>query len=122
MNLLIPIASFTPNHWIVVAGALLVTWLGVARLVRVIVHDSFPPAVWWRTLWSDRITKNGPWSMLFTCFWCLPFWVVLVCAGWFFLGLVVVWVAWVWWIFWGALAIAYLASVFIRRDEPEARE
>lgn len=97
---------------------LLTAVLGVGRLVRVITYDQFPPSIWWRDTWR-RITNDGPWAKLFTCFWCLPFWVVLVNFGWFYAGTFVDWIAIAWWVFWGALAVAYLASMVIARDSPE---
>ena len=101
--------------------AIVVAILGVGRLTRVIVHDDFPPAMWWRDTWR-RITNDGPWSMLFLCWWCLSFWIALVCIGWFIAGYYVVWIAWTWWIFWGALAVSYAATMVIVRDEPTNNE
>jgi hypothetical protein len=104
------------DFWIVLA-AIIVGIVGVARLTRVIVHDDFPPAVWWRIKWSTW-TKDGPWAKLFLCWWCLSFWVALFCIGWFLLGDVHPFFLWSWWIFWGALAGSYLATMLIVRDEP----
>lgn len=98
--------------------AILVAVLGVGRLTRVIVYDDFPPAVWWRIKWSEW-THDGPWTKLFLCWWCLSFWVSLVCIGWYIVGYYVPWVAWTWWVFWGALAISYAAVMVIVRDEPK---
>ena len=97
--------------------AILVGILGVGRLTRVIVHDDFPPAVWWRMKWSE-ITKDGPWSKLFLCWWCLSFWVSLTCVGWFLLVDIHPAFQWSWWIFWGSLALSYVATMVIVRDEP----
>lgn len=91
--------------------------IGVARLVRVVVYDDFPPAKWWREVWVSWTDGTG-WQMLFTCWWCLSFWVALACIGWWIAGLYVLWAAWAWWIFWGALAVGYLAPMLIVRDEP----
>lgn len=104
------------NIWIAVL-AIIVGIVGVARLTRVIVHDDFPPAVWWRTKWSEW-THDGPWAKLFLCWWCLSFWIALVCIGWFLLIDVSAFFLWTWWIFWGALALSYLATMLIVRDEP----
>lgn len=101
----------------VFAAAAIVAILGVGRLTRAIVHDDFPPSVWWRITWS-RITNDGPWSKLFLCWWCLSFWVALFCIGWFIAGWYVAWIAWAWWIFWGGLALGYAATMVIVRDEP----
>lgn len=101
--------------------AILVAVFGVGRLTRVIVHDDFPPAMWWRDTWR-KMTGDGPWSMLFLCWWCLSFWVALFCIGWFIAGYYIVWIAWTWWIFWGALAVSYAATMVIVRDEPTNNE
>ncbi len=97
--------------------AILVGIVGVARLTRVIVHDDFPPAVWWRIKWAE-ITHDGPWKMLFYCWWCLSFWIALVCIGWFLLIDIHPAFMWSWWIFWGALALSYVSTMLIVRDEP----
>lgn len=105
------------NIWIALL-AILVGVVGVARLTRVIVHDDFPPAVWWRIKWATW-THDGPWAKLFLCWWCLSFWVALVCIGWFLLIDVAAFFMWSWWIFWGALALSYAATMLIVRDEPK---
>ena len=111
------IAITIDDHWIIFI-AIIVAIVGVARLTRAIVHDDFPPFVWWRIKWSTW-TKDGPWAKLFHCWWCLSFWVALVCIGWFLLTAVHVFFLWTWWIFWGGLALSYLATMLIVRDEPK---
>lgn len=100
--------------------ALAVAVLGVGRLVRVITYDSFPPAAafrrWWTRWTMDH--NHGDWEILFRCPWCLPPWIVLICGGWFALSFLAEWVAWTWWLFWGWLAITYVISMVIVRDEP----
>lgn len=105
------------NIWIALL-AIVVGVVGVARLTRAVVHDDFPPFVWWRIQWA-RITNDGPWDKLFNCWWCLSFWVALTCIGWFLLIDVHVFFLWSWWIFWGGLALGYLATMLIVRDEPK---
>lgn len=92
--------------------------LGVARLVRAIVYDDFPPSVWWRDRWESWTDGTG-WQNLFMCWWCLSFWVALACIGWYIAGLYFLWVAWAWWIWWGGLALGYLAPMIIVRDQPK---
>jgi undecaprenyl pyrophosphate phosphatase UppP len=111
------IAITIDDHWMLVL-AIIVAVVGVARLTRAIVHDDFPPFVWWRIKWSTW-TKDGPWAKLFHCWWCLSFWVALVCIGWFLLIAVHAFFLWTWWIFWGGLALSYLATMLIVRDEPK---
>lgn len=92
--------------------------LGVARLTRVAVYDDFPPAVWIRDRWVG-LTDGTGWQQLALCWWCLAFWVALLCIAWWIAAIFVVWIAWSWWIFWGALALGYLAPMVIVRDTPE---
>lgn len=99
----------------IVLLTLAVAVLGVARLTRVAVFDEFPPAEWWRNKWVGWTDGSG-WQNLFLCWWCLAFWVALLCIGWWIGGLYVLWLGWAWWIFWGALAIGYLAPMVIVRD------
>ncbi|UDL15394.1 membrane protein [Microbacterium phage Pepe25] len=94
--------------------------LGVARLTRVMVYDDFPPSKWWREKWVEWTDGTG-WQMLFICWWCLSFWIALVCVGWWIGALFVPGLGWAWWIFWGALAIGYVAPMIIVRDEPAER-
>jgi hypothetical protein len=96
--------------------AVIVGVVGAARLTRVVTYDDFPPAMWWRIKWAE-ITHDGPWAKLFTCSWCLAWYIVLVMMGTFLLTFVWVWAAWLWWIFWGSLAMAYLASMWVYWDE-----
>lgn len=91
--------------------------LGVGRFVRAVVYDLFPPLVWWREKWTSWTDGTG-WQLLFTCWWCLSFWVSAACIGWWIWGLFVPWAAWAWWIFWGSFALGYLVPMLIVRDEP----
>ncbi len=99
----------------VIALTIAVAVLGVARLTRAIVYDAFPPAMWWRERW-EIWTRGGPWAKLFTCWWCLSFWIAGACVGWYIASLYFAWAAWAWWIFWGSFALAYLAPMVIVRD------
>lgn len=103
---------------ITIVLAALVAILGAGRLTRIIFWDSFPPAVAFRMAW-DKLTIGNSWNILFHCPWCLAPWVMLACIGWFALGTIVFWVAVVWWVFWGWLALSYVASMVVVRDEPE---
>lgn len=114
--------------WMLVLGAVATGILGVGRLTRVIVYDSFPPAVWLRMKWDEftdgkgnpesPLSRNG-WNSLLHCWWCMSFWVALGCVGWWILGGFIPWVAYAWWVFWGALAISYVSTMIVVRDEPK---
>lgn len=93
--------------------------LGVARLSRAVTYDKFPPFAWWRTKWMQWTDRGSDWPLLFSCWWCLSFWVAAVCVGWYVASWHVLWLAWAWWIFWGTFALAYLAPMIIVRDGDE---
>lgn len=121
---MIPITSLSPEFTSVIA--ILVGILGVARLTRVIVFDTFPPAVWWRIRWDRMVPKEKGgwfelWNKLFHCWWCLSMWVALACIAWW-VWLTPLHVAWAlaWWVFWGALALGYIATMVIVRDDPNS--
>ena len=61
--------------WTVAAFAVGV--LSAARLTRLVMHDSFPPAVWFRIKWDD-VTEDNGWNPLFHCHWCLSPWMTLI--------------------------------------------
>lgn len=98
--------------------AVLVAVLGAGRLTRVITYDDYPPSVWVRNWWR-KVTRDGGWSKLASCFWCASPWVMLVCMG---TGLISFNQAWepVWWLFWGWLALSYVTAMVIARDEPNS--
>lgn len=106
-----------PWWWLV---AVAVAVLGVGRLTRVVTYDKFPPAMWLRQRWTDWVVKHRheAWNVLFYCPWCMAPWLMALCGGWFALTFTAAWVAWTWWIFWGWLALAYVTSMVIVRDEP----
>lgn len=100
--------------WLV--PAVLVAVIGVARVVRLITHDDFPPSVWFRDA-VQKIADGSPWGKVAFCLWCATPWIMLLCGGWFALSLTVEWAAWAWWVFWGWMALSYLASLFTYWDE-----
>lgn len=94
--------------------------LGGGRLVRLIVHDSYPPAVavreWWvRLTWDEEKQVEGRWGLLATCHWCAAPYVTAVV-------LLSAWLTdlhWGWWLFWGWLAASYVTAMVVERDEKD---
>jgi hypothetical protein len=105
-----------PNPWYLIAAAV-VAILGVGRLTRVLVVDSYPPAAWLRDKWRT-VTKDGDWSLLALCFWCSSPWIMAVAMVWFWGGTHVLWLGVAWWVFWGWLALSYATAMVIARDDP----
>lgn len=107
--------------WFVAVLTIATIIFGSGRLTRVLVHDSFPPVVWFRIKW-DNLTEEGRlsgWNSLIHCHWCSSFWITAGCIGWLIGGWYAEWAMWAWWVFWGALAASYLSTMVIVRDEPE---
>lgn len=111
------IESMTPNLWLALLLSAVTLTLGAGRLTRIITYDTWPPATKFRIWWA-KVTNDGPWVKLFTCFWCLGPWVTLAALGWYVAGLYVWWLALSWWAFWGWLALSYVTSMIVARDEP----
>lgn len=86
--------------------------LSAARLTRLLTQDSFPPAAWLRVKW-DALTKDGPWSTLVHCHWCLSPWFTLFIGAWMYFSHM----HWTWWAFNGWLAASYLVAMVVERDE-----
>lgn len=110
-------ADFT-NPLLVVA-AVIVAAFGIGRVIRLVTVDDFPPSVWVRSRWN-RLVNGSTWTKVFGCLWCFSPYITAVCMGWFFLGLFV----WspllvAWWVLWGFAGLSYVASMIVRRDEPD---
>lgn len=104
----------TVAFWLAVG---LVGVIGTARLVRLLVFDTYPPSVWARVTW-DRITRDGPWSTLVHCGYCAAPWITVISIAW-------AWWSdfhWTWWLFYGWLTISYLAAIIVSYDEPVGPE
>lgn len=95
--------------------------LGVGRLARLITYDAFPPSVWWRKTWAGVTAKpdgsEGSWEKLFTCYWCLTPWLVLVAGVALYIAWDVLWLAVIWLVFFAWLGISYVISMIVNRDE-----
>lgn len=114
--------DFITTHPMTGVLAVLVLIIGVGRITRLITYDAFPPSIWWRITWAGWTAlpngENGPWTKLFTCFWCLSPWLTLLGGAAFFLTFAAVWFAWVWWLFLSWMALSYLVAMLVARDDP----
>lgn len=99
---------------IVVLAAVIIGTLSAARLTRLLTQDTFPPAVWFRIKW-DNLTEGSGWNTLFHCHWCLAPWMTLPVGLWGWLSNLHT----SWWVFNAWLAVAYVASMIVERDEKE---
>lgn len=103
-----PVSIF---EWV---AASLVAVLGIARIIRLVVFDDFPPSVWFRTKWED-LTNNGPWVKLVECGFCLAPYVTAASMAWAYFSDL----HWSWWLFHGWLALAYVAPIIVSYDQPD---
>lgn len=102
--------EFLPE-WAYFGLAVVAGILAAARLTRLLVHDSYPPARSTRERW-DRLTKDGEWSELVHCHYCAAPYVTAV----------VMLAAWLsdlhtaWWVVCGWLAASYLVAMVVSND------
>lgn len=98
----------TPFVWVAVA---VVSVVSSARITRLVTWDSFPPSIWVRRTW-DSVTREGSWSLLMSCPWCLSFWIhgIVVLSGYYS--------DWhlVWWLVNGIFGGSYIAAMIVVRD------
>jgi len=99
---------------VLVIAAVIVGTLSIARLTRLITQDTFPPAVWLRIKWDDA-TEGSGWNSLLHCHWCIAPWITLPIGLWGWLTNLQP----AWWVFNAWLAVAYIASMIVERDEVE---
>lgn len=97
-----------------IAFAVLVGTVATARLTRLIVHDTYPPAAWLRDRWR-ALVRNGEWSNLVDCHWCAAPYVAAVVLAAALLSDLAAW----WWIIAGWLAGSYAAAYIVEHDDRE---
>ena len=95
-------------HWIAVA---VVVVLSSARLTRLAVFDSFPPAEWLRNKYADWTDGTG-WQLIAFCGYCASFWITALVVG---SGYYSDWHP-AWWLFNGAMGASYLAAILVTFD------
>lgn len=95
-----------------ILAALLVTVLSAGRITRLFTQDTYPPAAFLRAWW-DKVTNDGPWADLLHCHWCFGPYATAVVGG---TGLLTGFHT-AWWVFFGWLALSYLTSMIVERDE-----
>ena len=98
--------------------------LAVARVVRLVVDDSWPPMVKARNAYAAKVSDE--WLPLVECPWCVAPYVALPAVIW---GGITwanpTWTVnnWIWWLVNGWAAVSWLASYITLRDiPPESRE
>lgn len=100
--------------------ALVVGVLAVARVVRLVVDDDWPPVKRAREWFTERASVD--WQPLVECPFCVSVYVALPAVAWF--STLVAWPdadwnLWLWWVANGWMALAYAAAMINVRDVPE---
>jgi hypothetical protein len=116
--------------------------VAVARAVRLVTSDTWPPMArvreWWKARTAPRDADGttplhdqagdpveGPWTALLTCPFCFAPYAAAVDLAWYLGSSAHRWVVgdwtgagWWWWVVNGWAAVAYLAAMVVLRDEP----
>ena len=102
-------------------AAVVLGTIAVARSVRLVVHDAYPPMEWIRDRWLAWAGQHAPgWASWLTCPFCFAPYAAAVNLGW------ALWSGLSWDSNWGAAwwvvntwaAVSYLAAMLVLRDEP----
>jgi hypothetical protein len=123
-------------------AALLLGVVAVARSVRLVTADTWPPMQrvrdWWKAHTAPRDADGktplrdedgdlveGPWTPLLTCPFCFAPYAAAVDLAWYLSTSAHHWniggpsdLGWWWWAINGWAAAAYLAAMVVLRDEP----
>lgn len=106
-------------------AAAIVGTLAVARAVRLVTSDAYPPAEWVRLrflTWAAQTPRREKWGPLVTCPFCFAPYAAAVNLAWALLaGLE--WtgdLSWssAWWVVNAWAAVSYVAAMIVVRDEP----
>lgn len=96
--------------------AFVVGTIACARMVRLIIDDDYPPVVWLRERYVEKVGER--WGMIVECPWCAAPYVVVVDLVW-------AWTTglhWTWWFGNLLAAVSWLVAYLNLRDiPPEAR-
>jgi hypothetical protein len=92
---------------------LVVGVLSVARTVRLIIYDEFPPMEWLRARLLALFPEDSKWKAILTCPFCLAPYVTAAMIAWAYFSDL----HWSWWllnIWWAA---SYVAAIVVAYDE-----
>lgn len=101
-----------PDHFTLIA-AIIVGILSVARTIRLIAWDEFPPAAWFR---ENTLAKLGDkWGVLVTCGFCLSPYLSVGMFAWAYYSEL----HWTWWVINGIWGGCYLPAIIVSYDQPD---
>lgn len=107
-----------------ILAAVIVGILSVARTARLVVWDEYPPMVWLRMKWDERIGEEG-WGKLIHCQFCATPYMALGMFLWAALALPGsdprdLWSsAWWWFAVNGVWGLSYVSAIVVSFDTPE---
>jgi hypothetical protein len=103
----------------------IVAVLSVARTARLIVFDKYPPVVWLRLKWDQRVPEGRPWHELLHCAFCATPYLAVGMLAWMWVALpgsdpYDQWSsAWWWLIVNGTWGLSYISAIIVAYDQPE---
>lgn len=107
-----------PDHLAIFALAVAVGVLAVARAVRLVVDDDYPPM---ETL-REAYLRHSPqrWNALIECPWCVAPYLAAPAVAWFatLIAFDNTWNDWLWWLINGWAAVSWAAAWLTLRDVP----
>lgn len=98
-----------------IIAAVIIGILSVARTARLLVHDAYPPVVWFRMKWEAKWGREG-WGKLIFCHYCATPWMAIGMALWWWISGGNEW----WWVINGVWGLSYVAAILVSWDEPPA--
>jgi hypothetical protein len=97
----------------IIALAIIVGVLSVARTARLIVFDDFPPMIWARARILARFKEGSKWASILECPFCLSPYLTAGMIAWAMVSDL----HWTWWVINGWWAASYVAATYVAYDE-----
>lgn len=95
------------------AAAVVVGILSIARTLRLIVWDDFPPMKWLRLRLA--VALGDTWNGLITCPFCLAPYATAVMGAWAYYSDF----HWTWWVINAWWGLSYLPAIIVAYDQPD---
>jgi len=101
------------GHW-EWAVATLIGVVSIARTVRLLVYDDFPPVAWLRARFLALFPEDSKWSVLIECQYCVAPYLAAGMGLWAWVSDLNTW----WWVINGWWAASYAAAILVSYDQP----
>lgn len=99
--------------------------LALARAVRLVVDDDYPPMLWAKKRYINKVGADSQWVDIMECPWCCAPYLAAPAVGWFATLVAwpgATWNIWLWWLVNAWAAVSWIAAYLSLRDiPPESR-